>query len=195
MSLNSFNLYRFEYIQYGDRVVDWVWLKNDEEALDYMSGEAEVSGMIYRKASTDEMVLYDEAYEDGRGLGIAEARMEASNGVFYEFVSFDASSDEISMQTNKIFTCGECGAIGLNFEVKAAKTGEYYISVDKENVLWHVCTDCASDCRHDWTSFNDVPCACGSFHSWCDTCGEAVGCVLESDEDSTSPYKRKKKDD
>lgn len=195
MSQSSFDLYRFEYLQYGDRVVDWVWLKNDAEALDYMSGEAEVSGMIYRKATTDEMVLYDDAYEDGHALGIAEARMEASNGVFYEFVSFDASSDEITMNTNKIFTCGDCGASGLDFEVKAAKTGDYYISVNKENVLWHVCTDCTSDCRHDWTSFCDVPCACGSFHTWCDTCGDPLGCVLESDEDTSGPYKRKKKDD
>jgi hypothetical protein len=195
MSQADFELYRFEYIQYGERIVDWVWLKNEHEALDYMAGEEELAGMVYRKATVDETDLYDEAFTDGRNLGVAETRMEMSNGVTYRLNSFSADSDSIELDTTKLFNCGQCNKSGLEFDVKAASTGEYYVSTDKDGVLWHVCTDCAADCRHDWTHFSSEVCSCGSMHDYCDTCSEALNCPLNSEVDFDSPYRRKKKDD
>jgi hypothetical protein len=194
MSQKEFELYRFEYIYQGERNVDWVWLKGEEETRDYMASETDIAAMTYRKASDDEVALYEEAFEDGRGLGIAETRMELSNGVVFRLESFTADEDGIDMKTTKMFTCGECGTSSLDFEVKAATTGDYFVSFDKEGTLWHICTDCASDCRHDWTHFSSEVCKCGSIHNYCDTCGEAINCELDSDISTDSPYRRKKKD-
>lgn len=179
-------LYRFEYLSDGHRVVDWVWLE-ETEPKDYLANDDYVTGLTYREATTDESELYNEAFSDGHGLGVAETRMETSNGIYYKLITFDP------METQKIFTCGECGESGLDFETKAVTTGKYYVAKEKDGVLWHICFDCGYDCRHDWTHFSRSLCACGSMHDYCDTCGEALGCKFNEEDTWDSPYKRKKK--
>ena len=194
MSFNEdkeLNLYRFEYLTDGHRAVDWVWLDEDEPK-DYLANDDYVTGLTYRKATVDETDLYNEAFADGHGLGIVESRMENSNGVYYQLLSFDPDA-EIGLNTKKIFTCGECGESGLDFETKAVTTGTYYVAKEKDGILWHICFDCGYDCRHDWTHFSRSFCACGSMHDYCDTCGEALGCEFNKENSWDSPYKRKKK--
>ena len=161
----DFKLYRFEYLSLGDRAVDWVWLTGEEEAKEYLTAELDVSGVVYRKATIDEEELYDEAFNDGLGLGQAEARMESYNGVAFQLNSFAPSSlddEKFKLDTTKVFTCGECGESSLEFEVRAVTTGEYYVAKEKDGVLWHICFDCGYNCRHDWTHFDRSFCACGS---------------------------------
>lgn len=189
----TFKLYKFEYLHLGDNYTQWVWLKDDEEARTYMADDEGVSVVIYRQATKEESDLYEEAFEDGRGLGVAETRMEFTNGVVYKLNKFEPKDDGVSLDTTKLFKCGQCEQEMLDFEVKAATTGEYYVSIEKESVLWYVCTDCAYDCRHDWTHFSRTICACGSMHDYCDTCGEALGCRYNDEDNSDSPYRRRKK--
>ena len=179
----------------GDRVVDWVWLTGEEEAKDYLTAEPHVSGVIHRAATQDEEELYDEAFNDGLGLGQAEARMESYNGVAYQLNSFGPRSldESFKLDTTKVFTCGECGESSLEFEMKAVTTGDYYVAKEKDGVLWHICFDCGYDCRHDWTHFSRTFCGCGSMHDYCDTCGEALDCEFNEKNSWDSPYKRKKK--
>lgn len=174
--------------------MDWVWLTGEEEAKDYLTVDSGVSGVIHREATQDEEELYDEAFNDGLGLGQAEGRMENYNGVAYRLNSmkFDEDSDGLGIDTTKVFKCGDCGEESLEHEIKAATTGEYYIAKERDGVLWYVCFDCAYNCRHDWTHFSRDYCACGSMHDYCDTCGEALGCELD-DLYAESPYKRNRK--
>lgn len=178
----------------GDRVVDWVWLTGDEEAKDYLSVDSGVSGVMYREATEDEAELYDEAFNDGLGLGQAEGRMENYNGLAYRLnsMNLNPADEKFGIDTTKVFTCGECGESSLEFEIKAVTTGEYYVAKEKEGVLWYVCFDCAYNCRHDWTHFSRSFCACGSMHYYCDTCGEALDCELD-DPYAETPYKKNKK--
>jgi hypothetical protein len=190
----EFKLFRFEYLFMGDRIVDWVWLTGDEEAKEYLTAESHISGVVYREATGDEHELYDEAFNDGLGLGQAEGRMESYNGLAYRLNSFAPKSldESFKLDTTKVFTCGECGESSLEFEIKAVTTGEYYVAKEKEGVLWYVCFDCAYNCRHDWTHFSRSFCACGSMHYYCDTCGEALDCELD-DPYAETPYKKNKK--
>jgi hypothetical protein len=190
---SKFKLYRFEYLLLGDRVVDWIWLTDEDEAKQYMTGDSGISGVIYRQATNEEAELYDEAFNDGHGLGIAESRMESHNGVMHRLDSFKATDEEFKLDTTKIFTCGECGESELEFETKAVTTGGYYVAKEKDGVLWHICFDCGYDCRHDWTHFSRTLCACGSMHDYCDTCDEALDCEFNEKNNWDSPYKRKKK--
>jgi hypothetical protein len=190
----DFKLFRFEYLSLGDRVVDWVWLTGDEEAKEYLTGESHISGVMYREATEDEEELYDEAFDDGLGLGQAEARRENHNGVAYQLNSMNLNPNDESfgMDVTRIFTCGDCGESLLEFELRAATTGEYYIAKEIEGVLWYVCSECAHNCRHDWTHFDRDLCACGSMHEYCDTCNEALDCALD-DPYAESPYKKNRK--
>lgn len=195
MSDQEFFLYRVEYIEHTEHVVEWVWFKNDEEARDYIPYQAEeqIAGYNFRRATKEESDLYEEGFQDGLGFGTAEARMEANNGVSYRLDNFEASLEGMKMDSTKIFTCGECGEKNLEFEVHAATTGNYYVSIEKDGVLWHICRNCGYDCRHDWTHFSRDYCACGSMHDYCDTCGEALGCKYNEEDTWDSPYKRKNK--
>jgi hypothetical protein len=190
----DFKLFRFEYLSMGDRVVDWVWLTGEEEAKDYLTVDSGVSGVVYRSATADEEELYDEAFNDGLGLGQAEARMESYNGVAYQLnsMNLDVTNENFGIDTTKVFTCGDCGESLLEFELKAVTTGEYYVAKEKDGVLWYVCSECAHNCRHDWTHFNRDLCACGSMHEYCDTCSEALDCALD-DPYAESPYKKNRK--
>jgi hypothetical protein len=190
----KFKLYRFEYLTLGDRTNDWVWLTGEEEAKDYLTGEDDVSGVVYREATNDEEELYDEAFNDGQGIGKAEGRMESYNGVSYQLnaINLDPDDENFGLQTTKVFTCGDCNESLLEFELRATTTGDYYVAREKEGVLWYVCSSCAYNCRHDWTHFDKDLCACGSMHEYCDTCGEALDCALD-DPNSESPYKKRKK--
>lgn len=181
----NLKLYRYEYLSDGYKTVDWIWLEEGETPETLFVNDDYKTDVSYREATSDETDLYNGAFADGHGLAFVEARMENSNGVFYQLVTFDP------METKKIFTCGECKKDGLDFESQASKTGNYYVSKEIEGILWHLCIDCTYDCRHDWTHFSRDYCACGSMHDYCDTCGEALGCEFETDWDS--PYKRKKK--
>lgn len=188
------SLYRFEYLSDGYRTVDWVWLGEDEPK-DFLANDDYVTGLTYRKATTDETDLYNEAFNDGLGIGHAESRMESYNGVGQRLNSMkiDSTDDDFKLDTTKVFTCGECGESMLEFETKAVTTGQYYVAKEKNGVLWYVCFNCGYDCRHDWTHFSRSFCACGSMHDYCDTCGEALGCELNKENNWDSPYKRKKK--
>lgn len=190
----KFKLFRFEYLSLGDRSVDWVWLTGEDEAKDYLTGQSDVSAVVYREATDDEEELYDEAFSDGLGIGQAEARMESHNGVLYQLnsMNLDVTDEKFGLDTTKIFTCGECGESSLEFDIKAVTTGQYYVAKEKEGVLWYVCFDCGYNCRHDWTHFDRSFCACGSMHYYCDTCGEALDCELD-DPYAETPYKKNKK--
>lgn len=187
----GFALHRFEYFYDDEYVVDWMWVEEGEDPADYLKNDAYVAGVDYRPATLDEQKLYTEAYNDGVGVGTAEILMERNIGVYFKFNS--ASAEGPSIDTTKIFTCGECKRTGLEFETDAATTGEYYVCKDIENVLWHLCWKCTYNCRHDWTHFSKDLCACGSMHEYCDTCNEALDCLLD-DPYAESPYKMKKRD-
>lgn len=189
----KFFLYRFEYLSLGNRVVNWLWFQDEEEAKSYLVDDSDISGLTYRSATKDESELYDEAFSDGHGLGIAESRMESSNGVYHRLNSIVDTDNELDLDTTKVFTCGECGESDLEFETKAVATGGYYVAKEKDGVLWHICFYCGYDCRHDWTHFSRTYCACGSMHDYCDTCGEALDCEFNEKNNWDSPYKRKKK--
>lgn len=185
------NLYRVEYTYLGDHTVDWIWVETLHD-LDYLRTDEDVENLDWRVATKDEIDVYDDGFADGHGLALAESRMERSNEVYFELTNMEINEDG-RLNTRKIFTCGVCEKTSLDFETRAATTGEFYVTKDIDSVLWHVCIDCAYDCRHDWTHFSRSFCACGSMHDYCDTCGEALGCEFNKENTWDSPYKRKKK--
>ena len=132
-------LYRFEYLSDGQPVVDWVWL-GDGEDTQYLANDSSVSGLSYRKATYDEEELYNDAFSDGYGLGSVESEMRRSNEVYFKFVGLKG---DLELETEKVFTCGECKTRMLDFDSKVAKFGPYYITKERDDVLWHLCVECA----------------------------------------------------
>lgn len=183
-------LYRVEYNYMDEHMLDWMWLESIDD-ISYLTTDEDVKDLTWRPATDDEVSIYDSAFADGHGLAMVESRMERSNEVYFEITNMNINEDG-RLDTRKIFTCGVCEKTSLDFDTRAAKTGEFYVTKDIDSILWHVCIECAYDCRHDWTHFSRSVCACGSMHDYCDTCGEAVdNCPYALDIDS--PYRRKKK--
>lgn len=135
-SSTDLSLYRFEYLSDGFRSVDWVWINEDEleKYLDYLSGN---SGLIYRKASSDEEELYNEAYNDGYGVATIEEIQKVDNGISYKFNGLL----EDGIDTEKMFKCARCDRHKI-FETEVAMTGGLYLTESREDILWHVCFDC-----------------------------------------------------
>lgn len=132
------NLYRFEYIEELCNSVDWLWLE-PEEVKDFRANDPDVVLVSLRKATEEEEDLYNEAFADGYGLGSVETEFKKSNQVYYLFTGLKG---DMELQTEKIFTCGECRVRSINFEEKASMFGPYYITKEVDDILWYVCVDC-----------------------------------------------------
>ena len=132
------NLYRFEYLIDNSRRVDWVWLQPGE--VQAFLDDLEGASIIYRQASSEEEELYDEAYNDGYGVAMAEESFNNSNGVVFRVEGIE-SLDTSSISTVKMFKCVRCDNY-KDFETEVATTNGLYLSESKEDILWHVCYDC-----------------------------------------------------
>lgn len=135
----NLTLHRFEYIEEGLRLVDWVWLE-DEEVDEYLQNRAEASaGLVHRVASAEEMELYDEAYQDGYGVAMVTESSENYNGVTFRLDGFD--SEGLEIETTKMFECAICGE-HKDFDTNVAMANGFYLSIEKKDILWHACYDC-----------------------------------------------------
>lgn len=135
----NLKLYRFEYIDDGYATVDWVWLESDQ-TKDYLANDPDVHAMTVREATEEEADLYNEAFADGYGLGSVETEFKRSNEVYYKFVGMKG---DLELETEKVFTCGECKTRMMDFESKSAKFGPYFITKDIDGVSWFLCIECA----------------------------------------------------
>lgn len=132
------NLYRFEYLIDNSRRVDWVWLQPGE--VQAFLDDLEGASIIYRQASSEEEELYDEAYNDGYGVAMAEESFNNSNGVVFRVEGIE-SLDPSLISAVKMFKCVRCDNY-KDFETEVATTNGLYLSESKEDILWHVCYDC-----------------------------------------------------
>jgi hypothetical protein len=132
------NLYRFEYLVDSSRRVDWVWLQAGE--VQAFLDDLEGASIIYRQASSEEEELYDEAYNDGYGVAMAEESINNSNGIVFR-VDGIQSLDPSLITTVKMFKCARCENY-KDFETEVATTNGLYLSESKEDILWHICYDC-----------------------------------------------------
>lgn len=131
-------LYKFEYYEPEDdqHYVDWVWL-SDLELPNY---KPEYSSTKIRKATRDEVDLYEEAYADGYGVA---AFMEFESK--YDGITFRVElneNGELDMNGKKMFECASCGN-HKDFENEVAMSGDMFLGVLKDDKLWHLCFDCA----------------------------------------------------
>lgn len=134
-------LYKIEYKDSeGFLSVDWVWLEEGEleEYLDSMWDHS----AICREGSREEEELYNEAYAEGVGSAMIEEIIKNHNGVTFELGDLENYNESGILKTTKIFECGVCGTHSDYYQNTAA-TGEFYLSVEKNDVLWYVCFDCA----------------------------------------------------
>ena len=141
MSTNkeNFNLYRFEYYEPLDEFtyVDWVWLE-PHEVSDYRSSSP---GVKYRKATSEEEELYNEAYADGYGIAAVMEFETKYDGVTFR-VELDRGLEDFTY--TKMFQCSMCSK-HKDFEEEAATVNGFFLTElkDKKDVLWHVCRECA----------------------------------------------------
>lgn len=141
MSTNneSRNLYKFEYYEPLDEhtYVDWVWLE-PWEVSDYRSSDSSVK---YRKATSEEEDLYNEAYADGYGIASVIEFETKYDGVTFRV---ELSEDREDFTYTKMFQCSRCGN-HKDFETEVAVANGFFLTElkDKKDVLWHVCYDCA----------------------------------------------------
>jgi hypothetical protein len=140
-------LYRFEYLDEGIVIVNWVWLTSNE-VNNYMGNQTQPSAVVHRHATKEEEELYDEAYEDGYGLAMLEEVMTNNNGLTYR-IEFDKDADgELGpgdMVGHKMFECATCGKTkDLESQVAVIENGPWYLATLKDNVLWFNCYDCTS---------------------------------------------------
>lgn len=143
---DDLSLKRFEYLEGNIRVVDWIWLREDEVA-NYMSGRDTIGALLVRNASADEAELYDEAYNDGYDVAMIYESINNSNGVTYRI---EVSEDKIATKagdfdSHKMFECATCG-VNKDFEsdVAVIETGPWFLATLKEDVLWFNCYNCGS---------------------------------------------------
>lgn len=163
------SLYRFEYLDDGNRFVDWVWLSEDEVDK-YMTPHSDISGMNRRRATADETELYDEAYEDGYGVAMVQEIMSSNNGLTYR-IEFNKDSeqepDANGLTGHRMFECATCSKHkDFESEVAVIETGPWYLATLKDTMLWFNCYDCTSlgvdisgieyEIEMDWDS-DDVP--------------------------------------
>lgn len=135
----SLRLYKITYVDEEVRYSNWTWL-SIEEARDVANfptlGELE----SFREATTEEAELYDDAYNDGYGIATIQEFQSCNNGVTFRINMEDTSGD--SFTTTKMFECGICGE-HKDFEGGVASANGLYLSVDLDDMLWHVCFNCA----------------------------------------------------
>lgn len=132
------SLFRFEYYEPEDNrtYVEWVWL-TDEELPDY---RAESMSVEYRRATEDEVSLYEEAYADGYGVA---AMLEFESQ--YDGITFRVELGEdgkLDMNGSKMFQCAICDK-HKDFDSEVAMTGDFYMGMVKDDKLWHICYECA----------------------------------------------------
>jgi hypothetical protein len=130
-------MYRIEYYELldGEVYVDWVWLK-PEEIESYTSQYDHVKARV---ASDLEANLYNYAYEDGYSVAMAEETMSSHNGVTFRLN--DISFETGDMNTTKMFQCAVCEE-HKDFETEVASANGFFVSAEKNDVLWHVCSSC-----------------------------------------------------
>lgn len=131
------SLYRVEYYEPEDgrSYADWVWLE-PKEVAEYRS---EYKYVKARKATADESELYEEAYEDGYSVAMIMEMRSIDNGVTFR-VELDDSGDLAA--GHKMFKCAVCDK-HKDFNAVAVVNG-YYLTILIDDVLWHVCYDCAA---------------------------------------------------
>lgn len=134
------NLYRFEYYEPLDEFtyVDWVWLE-PQEVSNYKSSAV---GVKYRKATSEEEELYNEAYADGYGIAAVMEFETKYDGVTFRV---ELGEDREDFTYTKMFQCSRCGN-HKDFETDVATANGFYLTELKDNkdTLWHVCYDCAA---------------------------------------------------
>jgi hypothetical protein len=140
-------LYRFELLDEGMLLVNWVWLCLDEVSS-YLANQSKPSPVIHRRATKEEEELYDEAYEDGYGVAMVEEITATTNGLTYR-VEFnkdaDGEVDANGFSGHKMFECATCGKHkDLDTEVAVIDAGPWYLSTLRDDVLWFNCYDCTS---------------------------------------------------
>lgn len=138
MSINNegLTLYKFETIEEdGYNRVDWLWI-DDEELTEYLS-----SGTIYRKATEEEVYLYEEAFSYGKMLGTVETSYLNHNGVMFRVDGLGGDDLLDGIKTVKVFTCARCEN-PKDFDSEVATVRGLYLTELKDDVLWHVCYDC-----------------------------------------------------
>lgn len=135
----NLSLYKFEYLHDGYATVDWIWLEPGDER-DYLANDSDVTGLTMRQATQEEEDLYNEAFADGYGLGSVETEFKRSNEVYFKFLGMKG---DLELETEKVFTCGECKTRMMDFESKSAKFGPYFITKEVEGILWFLCIECA----------------------------------------------------
>lgn len=140
-------LYRMEYLDEGTRIVDWLWL-TDFELENYLEEKAQVAGLIYRAATSEEEELYDEAYRDGYEVAAITVVNDTYDGVTFRV---DSITEE-AIETTKVFQCAVCDKHD-DFESGVATAAGMYLGVLKDDKLWHLCYDCAQgNAEVDWIS-------------------------------------------
>lgn len=129
-------LYRVEYYEPedNDTYIEWVWAE-PMDFLDYRPGQ----DISYRKATTEETYLYEEAYEDGYGLAALIEYEHNYNGVTFRV---EVGEDGNLVQGHKMFECAVCEK-HKDFETEVGMVNSFFLTEMKNECLWHVCYECA----------------------------------------------------
>lgn len=137
-------LYRFEFIDAGMRIVEWLWLLETEQGL-YRANDDHVIGLNARTATSEEVELYHEAYEDGYGIAQIEEAESTWNGLSFAMHANKSKVTGYEISEQKIFQCAMCGKQKdfLN-EVAVIHSGSYYLATLRGDMLWFNCYDCAT---------------------------------------------------
>lgn len=135
---NKKNLYKVDYYEPEDgrSYNDWVWLELHEVA-EYRS---EYKYVKVRRATEDEEELYEEAYEDGYSIAMVMEMRSVDNGVTFRV---EIDGDGGLSAGHKMFKCAICDK-HKDFDGGVAIVNGYYLTKLIEDVLWHVCYDCAA---------------------------------------------------
>ena len=133
---DDISLYRFEYLEEDIRVIDWLWL-TEAELERYLENFKDASALVYRVATSEEEELYDEAYRDGYEVAAIQEIMKSDNGITFRLDNIG----EETLETTKMFECGICGE-HKDFDSDVATANGFYVSISKEDILWHVCFQC-----------------------------------------------------
>lgn len=132
------SLYKVDYFEPEDDCTysDWVWLE-PYEVPEYRS---EYSDVKFRLATADEAELYEEAYEDGYAVAMVLEMRSVDNGVTFR-VEIDETGN--LQAGHKMFRCAICDK-HKDFDGEVAIVNGYYLTRLIDDVLWHVCYECAA---------------------------------------------------
>lgn len=140
-------LYRFEYLSDGERYTDWVWLE-EYEVAEYLANDDAIAGVTCRRATSSEMELYDEAYNDGYDVAMIQEIQSAENGITFRVELSDDPENNNDFVSHKMFECGVCGE-HKDFGPYAATANGFYVGVALKDMLWYVCFSCAFERLED----------------------------------------------